>query len=60
MYIIEYKKYTIQRLDFVAKLCYSFSGYGTHPILAAYFYCFNPDYIFRFSSKPVTGRIGSV
>ena len=39
---------------------HSFSGYGTHPILAAYFYCFNPDYIFRFSSKLVTGRIGTV
>ena len=39
---------------------HSFSGYGTHPILAAYFYYFNPDYIFRFSSKLVTGRIGTV
>ena len=29
-------------------------------ILAAFFYCFNLDRLFSFSSNPITGRIGSV
>ena len=37
---------------------YFLSGYHTHPNLSRLFYCFNPDRLLEFSSKPITDRMG--